>query len=78
MSTFDFGSLLTTEQKRSLIEQRISQFASEAYQHTLNKQTAKELNSEDTLDTTNDALQILEAAIRVHQAELAKLPPVTE
>lgn len=36
----DYSSLLTNEQKRNILEQRIAQFASEAYQHTLNKEVA--------------------------------------
>ena len=69
----DFGSLLTDEQKASLIQQRISQFAGEAYQHTLNKATAEKLGATDQAETAEKNLELLEAAIEVHQAELAKL-----
>jgi hypothetical protein len=67
----DYSSLLTTDQKRSILEQRIAQFASEAYQHTLNKEVAKD-NAEAVL-AADDALAILDNAITVHQEELAKL-----
>ena len=52
----DYSSLLTTDQKRSILEQRIAQFASEAYQHTLNKEVAKD-NAEAVL-AADDALAI--------------------
>ena len=67
----DYSSLLTTEQKKSILEQRLAQFASEAYQHTLNKEVAKD-NAEAVL-AADDALAILDNAITVHQEELAKL-----
>ena len=67
----DYSSLLTTDQKRSILEQRIAQFASEAYQHTLNKEVAKD-NAEAVV-AADDALAILDNAITVHQEELAKL-----
>ena len=67
----DYASLLTNDQKRSILEQRLAQFASEAYQHTLNKEVAKD-NAEAVL-AADDALAILDNAITVHQEELAKL-----
>jgi hypothetical protein len=67
----DYSSLLTTDQKRSILEQRIAQFASEAYQHTLNKEVAKD--NPEAVQAANDALAILDNAITVHQEELAKL-----
>ena len=67
----DYASLLTNEQKRSIVEQRIAQFASEAYQHTLNKEVAKD--NAEAVQAADDALAILDNAITVHQEELAKL-----
>ena len=67
----DYSSLLSNDQKRSILEQRIAQFASEAYQHELNKEVAKD-NAEAVL-AADDALAILDNAITVHQDELAKL-----
>ena len=67
----DYSSLLTTDQKRSILEQRIAQFASEAYQHTLNKEVAKD--NAEAVQAADDALAILDNAITVHQEELAKL-----
>ena len=70
----DYSTLLTDEQKRSILEQRIAQFASEAYQHTLNKEVAKD--NVEAVAAADEALTILDNAITVHQDELAKLTPV--
>ena len=67
----DYSSLLSNDQKRSILEQRIAQFASEAYQHKLNKEVSKD-NAEAVL-AADEALAILDNAITVHQEELAKL-----
>ena len=67
----DYSSLLTNDQKRSILEQRIAQFASEAYQHTLNKEVAKD--NPEAVAAADDALAILDNAITIHQEELAKL-----
>ena len=72
----DYAALLTDEQKRSILEQRIAQFASEAYQHTLNKKVAG--NNPEAVAAADEALAILNNAITVHQAELAKLTPAGE
>jgi hypothetical protein len=67
----DYSALLTNDQKRSILEQRIAQFASEAYQHTLNKEVAKD--NAEAIASADEALAILDNAISVHQEELAKL-----
>ena len=67
----DYSTLLSTEQKKSILEQRIAQFASEAYQHTLNKEVAKD--NPEAVAAADEALAILDNAITVHQDELAKL-----
>jgi hypothetical protein len=67
----DYSALLSNQQKKSILEQRIAQFAAEAYQHTLNKQVSA--NSPEAVQAANDALAILNNAIKVHQDELAKL-----
>jgi hypothetical protein len=71
----DYSALLTPEQKRAILEQRLAQFAAEGYQHTLNKEVAKD--NAEAVASADAALAILDAAIQVHQDELAKLP-VTE
>lgn len=72
--TIDYNSLLTADQKRSILQQRIAQFASEAYQHSLNKQTCQSLEDTAGVENADKSLAILEAAISVHQAELDSLP----
>ena len=71
----DYASLLTPEQKRSLLENRIQQFASEAYQYTLNLKPAESVGTEEQVEGIKKSIQILESAITVHQDELSKLPP---
>jgi len=67
----DYSALLTNHQKRSILEQRIAQFASEAYQHTLNKEVSA--GNPEAIQAADDALAILDNAITVHQEELNKL-----
>lgn len=75
--TVDFASLLTTDQKRQLLEGRIAQFASEAYQYDLNLKTAQALEAEEQVEQITESLKTLEAAIVVHQTQLAGLPVET-
>ena len=72
--SIDYSGLLTDEQKRSILSQRLTQFAAEGYQHEINKQVAEAADNEEGAKAANDALVILDSAITVHQAELAKLP----
>lgn len=72
----DYSTLLTDDQKKAILEQRIAQFASEAYQHTLNKEVAKD--NAEAVAAADEALAVLDNAITVHQDELAKLAPVSE
>ena len=72
--TIDYSNLLTAEQKQNILTQRISQFAAEAWQHELNKKTCEQLNDEAGVTSAENALATLEAAINVHQAELAEIP----
>ena len=69
----DYSSLITEDQKRSLLQQRISQFAAEAWQHELNKRTCEQLEDTDGASNAEKALAVLSAAIEVHQEELNKL-----
>jgi hypothetical protein len=70
----DYTGLLSDEQKKNILEQRLTQFAAEAYQHDINKQVATASNNEEGIKQATDALAILESAINIHQEELAKLP----
>lgn len=70
----DFSAMLTTEQKRELLTQRISAYSAEGYQHMLNKQMG-EANGDAELVAQSDAsIAILSDAILLHQTELAALP----
>lgn len=69
----DYSSLLTDDQKREIITQRLQQFAAEAYQHSINLNVAKKTGSEEGVAQSEQSLAILEAAIEVHQEELKKL-----
>jgi hypothetical protein len=72
--TVDYNSMLTDEQKRNILQQRISQFAAEAYQHSLNKQTCETLEDAAGIEAAEKSLSILNAALEVHQNELNALP----
>ena len=69
----DFNALLTDEHKRNLLQQRIEQFAGEAYQHELNRQIAEKISDSDSVAQSEAALATLETAITVHQEELDSL-----
>lgn len=71
--SIDYKNLLTDEQKKELLSGRISQFAAEAFQHELNLEVAKAASNDEGIENAEKALAILETAIEVHQAELAKL-----
>lgn len=66
----NYAALLTSEQKQNILNQRISQFAAEAWQHEMNKQTCEKLGDESGVAASVQALETLEAAINVHQDEL--------
>lgn len=70
----DYSALLSDEQKKQILEARLAQFASEAYQHQINKAVAEATENADGVKAADDALVILDKAIAVHQDELAKLP----
>jgi hypothetical protein len=73
----DYSSILTPEQKRSILEQRIQQFAAEAFQHDLNRQVAENTGDTDGMANAAAAITVIDQAITVHQDELAKLPDET-
>lgn len=70
----DYGSLLSADQKRSIIDQRIAGFAAEAYQHELNKQIAEQIGNAVAIEQADAALATLEVAISTYQAEAATIP----
>ena len=69
----DYNALLTSDQKKQILEARLAQFASEAYQVTLNLATAEKLGNQEQIDKVKSNLNLLETAIMVHQEELSTL-----
>jgi hypothetical protein len=69
----DYSKYITDDQKKTLLADRLSQFAAEAYQHSINCQVAKSLANDEGVKNAEDALAILEAAIDAHEAELKTL-----
>ena len=74
--TINYEELLTVEQKRQILDQRVKQFASEAWQHELNKETCQAVGDIDGVAAADNALVILEAAIDIHQTKLTELNEV--
>lgn len=66
----DFNSLLSDEQKKAIISQKVEQFAVEAFQHTINKQVAEKIGDGEAVAAADAALATLEAAITEYQAAL--------
>jgi hypothetical protein len=71
--TINYSDLLSSEQKKAILEQRLQQFAAEAWQHQMNRDLATRTGNADGIEQANQALTILEEAINLHQEELAKL-----
>lgn len=69
----DYAALLTDEQKRLILEQRLAQFAAEAFQHQINKTVAAATDNEDGVKAADEALVILDKAIEIHKVELDAL-----
>jgi len=79
--SFDFKSVLTTDQLRGVLNQQVQQFAVQGYQHELNKviieKNATPENAEETASSLAEAeknANLLSVAIEVYLAELEKLP----
>ena len=70
------SELLSTEQKRLILEKQLTQFATEKYQHELNKKVSKD--NEVIIKSSDDALVVLNNLIAVYSEELATLPVVEE
>jgi len=69
----DYSKYLTDDQKKKLLQDRLAQFAAEAYQHSINAQVADSLGNDEGVENATAALSILEAAIDTHEAELKGL-----
>ena len=64
---------ITNTQKRELVQQRLTQFAAEKYQHELNRQLAEAVGDTTAIQQADDAIAILDTAISLHEQELARL-----
>ena len=73
--SIDFNSLLTVEERKAVVSQRVQQLAVEAYQLSLNLNVlnAQEVPSEQALTEINNNLNILKQMIFVYKQELDSL-----
>jgi uncharacterized protein YPO0396 len=69
----NYSALLTDDQKRELLTQRIQQFAAEAYQHSLNLKVAELTGDTNAVDYATASIANLDQALQVHTEELAAL-----
>ena len=69
----NYGSYLTDEQKKAIVENRLQQFAAEAYQTELNKQIQERQGNEEIAASYDESLSLIETAIIIHEEELANL-----
>jgi hypothetical protein len=79
--SFDFKSVLTTDQLKGVLNQQVQQFAVQGYQHELNKviieKNATPENAEETASSLAEAeknINLLSVAIQTYLEELEKLP----
>lgn len=75
--SINFDALLSDEQKRLILKQRLEQFVVEAYQVTLNIRVAEANGDENSVLEGNKTLGILENAVAIYTEELNSVP-VTE
>lgn len=73
----NYDNLLTQEQKKAIVENRIQQFASEAYQTELNQEIQKRAGNDEVAAGYYETLALIETAIEVHTEELTKLEAQT-
>jgi hypothetical protein len=73
--SIDFNSLLTVEERKSVVTQRVQQLAVEAYQLTLNLKVlnAQEEPNEQAVTEIGNNLNLLEQMISVYNEELGTL-----
>ena len=69
----NYDNLLTADQKKAIIENRIQQFAAEAYQTELNKEIQVRQGNDEVAASYEETLSLIETAITVHEEELTKL-----
>jgi hypothetical protein len=73
--SIDFNSLLTVDERKAVVTQRVQQLAVEAYQLSLNLNVlnAQESPNEQALAEINNNLNLLEQMISVYKQELDSL-----
>ena len=69
----NYENLLTQDQKKAIVENRLQQFAAEAYQTELNREIQIRQGDELASEACTASLELIESAIEVHEEELAKL-----
>jgi hypothetical protein len=70
----EFSAYLNDEQKRSIILQRIQQFAVEGYQISINRKVAEASGEEAVVAEIDKNIATLTQVINAYQAELDALP----
>lgn len=73
--SIDFNSLLTVDERKAVVTQRVQQLAVEAYQLTLNLKVvnAQEEPSEQAITEITNNLNLLEQMLSTYSAELNAL-----
>jgi hypothetical protein len=73
--SIDFNSLLTVDERKAVVTQRVQQLAVEAYQLTLNKKVleTQEEPNEKALTEIDNNLDLLGQMISVYHQELESL-----
>lgn len=69
----EFDDYISVEDKASIIEQRILQFASEGFQHEINRDIATKQNDEETAARSEEAVRLIKEAIEVQKQMLDEL-----
>lgn len=69
----NFEELLTADQRKEVLENRILGFSVEAYQVSLNKKVAEAVNDVDGIQQSQNSLAMLEIAIGIYKDELATI-----
>lgn len=69
----NYDAYLSADQKKTIVETRLQQFAAEAYQTELNKAIQISQGNESATEAYNVSLELLDSAIKIHEEELVKL-----
>jgi hypothetical protein len=72
----DFNEILTVDQKRQILEQRILQYAAARYENVINKEIAEKTENQAGIDEAEKNILTCETGITVHKEHLDSLPPV--